>query len=160
VEKGVFGSDHNQFRGSFSASYISSIESFGSDHNQFRGEKVEVRRSRLNVTPGQAELDQTSSPCFFPLECIFTTYSAIDSVMSKNPSTALRKSRCTLKSKDPLIAARSRPWSFAQVHGPVLRKSRCTLENKNPLIAAKSRPWPFVPNHGPVLRRTVLRSWF
>ena len=34
------------------------------------------------------------------------------------------KIRFALKNKNPLIAAKSRPWSFVQDHEPVLRKSR------------------------------------
>ncbi|RLL89185.1 hypothetical protein Y696_03760 [Mesotoga sp. H07pep.5.4] len=34
------------------------------------------------------------------------------------------KIRCALKSKNPLNAAKSRPWSFVKEHGPVLREER------------------------------------
>ena len=37
------------------------------------------------------------------------------------------KIRFALKNKNPLIAAKSRPWSFVPDHGPVLRKSSCKM---------------------------------
>jgi hypothetical protein len=34
------------------------------------------------------------------------------------------KNRCALKSKNPLVAAKSRPWSFVPNHEPVLWEER------------------------------------
>jgi len=51
--------------------------------------------------------------------------------------TVLSKYRCTLKSKNPLIAAKSRPWSFVKNREPVLRKSmknRSSLWNEQLLL--------------------------